>query len=123
MDPRVKLTLRIIDEHDASTAFGLAETSRLMGLSEAHLMRLFHRDVGKTFRQHLLEVRMSRAAQMLKQPSLPIKHVASTCGYNDVSNFYRDFKRVYGVTPRELRFVTLTDIAHSLDRIAPLIDS
>jgi AraC family transcriptional regulator len=107
MDPRVRVTLQLIDEHNASIQFGLAEASSLMGLSEAYLLRLFHREVGTSFRRRLREARISRAAQLLRDYSRPIKQIAGECGYNDISNFYRDFRSVYGATPRELRLSNL----------------
>lgn len=83
----------------------------MMGLSEAYLLRLFHRDVGQTFRTHLRGERMDRAAQLLKRDCRSIKEIALECGYSDISNFYRDFKKVNGITPRELRFKELTALA------------
>jgi AraC-like DNA-binding protein len=65
--------------------------------------RLFHREVGKTFRQHLLEVRMIRVANLVKQSAQPMKQIALDSGYNDLSNFYRDFRKIHGTTPRQLR--------------------
>ena len=75
----------------------------MLGLSEAYIHRLFHREVGKTFRKHLLEERMIRAADLVKQRARPIKQVALECGYSDISNFYRDFRKVHGTTPRQVR--------------------
>ena len=106
MDPRIRIALRIVEESKASIQLSLTETSSMLGLSEAHLHRLFHREVGKTFRQHLRVVRMIRAAELVKQNALSIKQIALDCGYSDVSNFYRDFKSIHRITPRELRLMT-----------------
>jgi AraC-like DNA-binding protein len=46
---------------------------------------------------------MTRAGRFLEQPNLPIKQIARQCGYDDVSNFYPDFRKVHGMTPQELR--------------------
>jgi AraC-like DNA-binding protein len=46
---------------------------------------------------------MARAAQMLKGVAAPVKTVAFDCGYTVVTNFYRDFKRVHGITPMQMR--------------------
>ena len=112
MDPRIRITLRIIQERKASSHLTLAETSRTLGLSEAHLLRLFHREVGQSFRRHLPEVRMIRAAaELVQQNSRSIKQIAFECGYNDVSNFYRDFRNVHAITPREARLRALVELA------------
>ncbi len=103
MDPRIRMTLRIIEEHGSSIPLSLTGTSRTLGLSETYMNRLFHREVGKTFRRHLLEVRMIRAANLVKQRAQPMKQIALEFGYSDLSNFYRDFRKIHGTTPRQLR--------------------
>jgi AraC-like DNA-binding protein len=111
VDPRIRITLRIIEEQKASIQFSLTETSRMLGLSESHLFRLFHRDVGTTFRRHLRKVRMVQAVELLKNNTLPIKRISLECGYSDVSNFYHDFQNVHGMTPRDVRFRELALLA------------
>lgn len=54
---------------------------------------------------------MIRAAELVKQNAPSIKQIALDCGYTDVSNFYRDFKAVHGITPREVRLKELTALA------------
>jgi len=46
---------------------------------------------------------MTRSASLAARYNLPIKEIAHQCGYDDVSNFYRDWRRVYEMTPRRLR--------------------
>ena len=103
VDVRIQILLRIIDEQGGSLRLTSEEIGSLLGLGEARVLRLFSREVGKTLRRHLLDVRMARAAQLLKNVVPPIKIVASDCGYSVVSNFYRDFKRVHGISPLQMR--------------------
>lgn len=113
------MSLRILAEGNASIKLSLADTSRTLGLSEAHMLRLFHREVGKTFRRHLREMRMVRAAELVKINSVSIKQIAVDCGYSDVSNFYHDFKNIHGTTPREARLealAALTGVASQENR-------
>ena len=51
---------------------------------------------------------MIHAAELVKQCTLSIKQIALDCGYSDMSNFYRDFKSIHRITPRELQFRELT---------------
>jgi AraC-like DNA-binding protein len=97
--------LKIIDERGGTLHMSSKQIGGLLGLGEARLLRLFRTEVGKTLRRHLLEVRMARAAKLLKDVVPPIKTIAFDCGYTVVSNFYRDFKRVYGMTPMEMRLI------------------
>jgi len=101
MDPRIQIALRIVDEQKASAHLTLVETSRALHLSEPHLLRLFHREVGRSFRRYLRDRRMAKAAELVKA-QVPPKDVACACGYTDMSNFYRDFKSTHGITPKEM---------------------
>jgi AraC-like DNA-binding protein len=101
MDPRIQIALRIVEEQDASVHLTLAETSRMLRLSMPHLLRLFHREVGKSFPRYWRDVRMAKAAELVRAQA-PTKDVAHACGYTDMSNFHRDFKSVYGITPKEM---------------------
>lgn len=103
MDARIQILLRIIDEQGGTLRLTSKEIGSLLGLGEARVLRLFSREVGKTLRRYLLDVRMTRAAQLLQNVVPPIKSVASDCGYTVVSNFYRDFKRVHGMSPLQMR--------------------
>ena len=103
MDTRIRILLRVIDERGGTLPMSSKEIAGLVGLGEARVLRLFGRDVGKPLRRHLLEVRMARAAERLNNIVLPIKSIASDCGYTVISNFYRDFKRIHGISPMKMR--------------------
>lgn len=60
---------------------------------------------------------MTQAAKLLQQHSLTIKEIAHLCGYEDVSNFYRDFKRVHGMTPQSLRLRQLEVLCQSQESV------
>lgn len=122
MDPRIRIILRVVEEYKASIQLNLTETSRMLGLSETYLSRLFHREVGKTFREYLRGVRMMRAAELVKQSARPIKQIALECGYSDVSNFYRDFRSSHATTPREVRFRELASTSLRVSSQRAIVD-
>lgn len=94
----------------------------MLGLSETYLLRIFHREVGQTFRSYLLSIRMIRAADLVKHIARPLKQIAFECGYSDISNFYRDFRKVHGTTPGRLRDDELLKHVTDLpEYMAPLI--
>lgn len=103
MDARIRMLLTLIDERGGVLPMTSREIGDLLGLGEARTLRLFSREVGKTLRQYLLEVRMARAARLLDNLGLPIKAIAFDCGYNLAGNFCRDFKRVHGISPMQMR--------------------
>lgn len=103
MDPRIRIFLEIVEEQNGDPRRPLATMRDVLGLSQNRLRRLFKMNVGKTLLQHKRETKMARAAYLLGQHNLPIKEIGHLCGYDDVSNFYRDFKKVHGITPQKLR--------------------
>jgi AraC-like DNA-binding protein len=85
----------------------IQDASKALGVSETHLLRLFRRDVGMSYGKYLRELKMKMAAELLINSAMPIKAVAESCGYTDLSHFYRDFKQTYRLTPRRLRLDSL----------------
>ncbi len=74
-------------------------------LSERTLQRRLH-DEGSSFQQLLDDTRRDLAEQYLAQPNLAPLEIAYLLGFADPSNFYRAFKRWFGVTPGEYRLAT-----------------
>jgi AraC-like DNA-binding protein len=63
-------------------------------------------ETGRSFTEHLLERRLARATELLRDPQLPerkIADIAFQVGFTDLSHFNRMFRRKYGMTPTELR--------------------
>lgn len=72
-------------------------------LSPSRLEHLFKKETGQGFKTFLRAARMSRAKNMLQDPTLRIKEVAAAVGYADVSDFSRDFRKQYGQSPSQSR--------------------
>lgn len=82
---------------------GIEKLSRQIGLSPNYLRSLFKEVTGKTILEYSIELRMEKAAELLKNKSLKIKEVSAAVGYENVSYFGMLFQRKYGVTPNEYR--------------------
>lgn len=72
-------------------------------MSERQLRRRFKETYGQTLRGQLTELRLRRAAQLLRRTGLGIKQVAYTIGFPTLRAFERAFKCAFGVTPSEYR--------------------
>ena len=79
------------------------ELGEEFGLSPAHLGRLFKAQTGYCFNFYVRSLKMSRAAIALLDPATEIKQVSAAAGYRDPANFTHDFKRYFGLTPRQFR--------------------
>lgn len=85
----------------------LSEIAREASLSKFHFCRLFHREMGVSFREYLQGLRVRRARALLAEQGLSVTEVAYAAGFNDLSHFDKVFRRIVGVPPSEYRKTTL----------------
>jgi len=69
------------------------------GLSARHFARAFKRSTGVPPFRWLLKLRIERAKELLRVPSLSLADVAVTCGFTDQSHFTRVFVAATGLPP------------------------
>jgi AraC-like DNA-binding protein len=102
MDRRVERVIEIIEERftDKLTEDNMSGS---VNLSHTRLRLLFKKETGLSPMQYLKRVRIRRAANLLETSFLSIKEVVFQSGARDLSHFVRDFKKEYGLTPREFR--------------------
>jgi AraC-like DNA-binding protein len=77
----------------------LEEIGRRVGCSPFHLSRIFSQEVGKPIFQYLRDLRMERAAELLRQRKLNVTEVAMAVGYNSSSHFSTAFHETFGCCP------------------------
>ncbi|WP_339707470.1 AraC family transcriptional regulator [Algoriphagus aquimarinus] len=77
----------------------LEKISSIANLSLSSFSRYFKKMTNKTFFEFLIEIRISNVCRALLEDKLPIEVICFECGFNNVSNFYRHFKNVTGMTP------------------------
>jgi AraC-like DNA-binding protein len=99
---RVAAVVGAIDKAPADS-FDLRRLAGHAGLSPYHFLRTFQRVTGVTPHQYIMRARLREAARRLATEREPIIHVALDCGFNDVSNFNRAFRREFGLSPRRFR--------------------
>ncbi len=74
-------------------------------VSPRYVQKLFEAS-GSTFTQFVQEQRLTAACRALADPAqiaTPVSTIAYDCGFNDVSNFNRAFRRHFGCTPTDIR--------------------
>jgi AraC-like DNA-binding protein len=76
--------------------------SKLTGFSVRTLQRRIAKE-GADFKTLVSEARSTRATWLLTQSALPVEEIAQFCGYSDVSNFNRAFRKWFGCTPAHFR--------------------
>jgi len=81
----------------------LAEVATLANMTEVSFSRFFKQRTGISFTDSLTEVRLGHASRKLIDTTETISELAFHCGFNNMSNFNRIFKKKKGCTPKEFR--------------------
>ncbi len=77
----------------------LEELGRLVGCSPFYLSRLFSQEVGMTIQQYIRQIRMERAAELLRSGKCNVTEAALEVGYNSLSHFSVTFHQTFGCCP------------------------
>ena len=110
MDWRANAAREFADRRFSQRGLTLTKLARDLGVSPRYLGRIFRNENGQTFHRYLLGVRMAQARDLLDDRTLSLREIASRVGYEDVSNFCKEFRRMFGESPRayfKIRQLTL----------------
>ncbi|MEO9004579.1 MAG: AraC family transcriptional regulator [Ginsengibacter sp.] len=77
----------------------LEQIAGITNLTTTSFCRYFKLMTNKTYYDFLTEIRISHACRFLIEDKLSVEQIADSCGFYNISNFYRQFKKVIGVTP------------------------
>jgi AraC-like DNA-binding protein len=94
----VEACLEYIEHHFIET-ITVDQLATLSGYSARRLTSLFKTQTGKTILQYLNEVRVHYSARRILETG-NVTHSALESGFNDLTNFYRHFKKIMKKTPR-----------------------
>ncbi len=99
--------LHYIEDH-LEDDLSLDALSRRFFVSKYHIAHIFKDNLGLSLHQYILKKRLAKCRDAICSG----KDATETCllwGFNDYSNFYRAFKKEYGVAPSEVKNTTLTN--------------
>jgi AraC-like DNA-binding protein len=98
-------TLEHFTEH-----ISLATVAGLTNLSAAAFCRYFKARTRKSYVEYLTETRIDYACELLMQGNLDVTHVCYASGFNNLSNFHKQFKKIMKVTPTSYRLQALEKV-------------
>ena len=81
----------------------LSDIAKLVNMTEVSFSRFIKKRTGITFIDSLNEIRLGHASRILIDTTNSIAEVSYSCGFNNISNFNRLFKKKKGCTPKEFR--------------------
>ncbi len=81
----------------------LSELSDMVGMTPVSFSRFFKLRTGKTLSDYTIDIRLGHAARKLIDTTTSISEICYECGFNNISNFNRIFKKKKGCSPKEFR--------------------
>lgn len=81
----------------------LSDVAEQIYVSQWHLSKLLNKQTGQNFSEILNGIRMEKAKELLKDPSLRISDIAEEVGFLDMAHFSRVFKKMEGMSANEYR--------------------
>lgn len=99
---RILAVKAFIDDHYDSE-IKLKDLADVACMSEAAMSRFFKLHTGRTISDYIIDIRLGNAARLLVDTNRSVADISYQCGYNNLSNFNRLFKRKKGCSPKEFR--------------------
>ena len=81
----------------------LAQLAEIAGMSPSAFSRFFKLHTGRNLSDYIIDIRLGYAARKLVDTNHSISEISFECGFNNLSNFNRIFKRKKGYSPSEFR--------------------
>ncbi|MCU1267476.1 MAG: transcriptional regulator, AraC family [Acidobacteria bacterium] len=98
MEPRVHIIIALL-ESDPRSDFSIEELAKIVNLSPSRLRHVFKAETGQSPTHYRNTLRMQQARNLIETTFLSIKEIMLKAGIKNKSQFARDFKRAYGLTP------------------------
>ncbi len=99
---RIEKTLEYMNKN-FDKQVSLAEVAKIANMSDVSFSRFFKQRTGNTFVDNQTQIRLGHASRMLIDTTQSVAEIAYKCGFNNISNFNRIFKKKKGCTPKEFR--------------------
>jgi two-component system response regulator YesN len=99
------LNIRQVEQYaqaHAAQGITLEQTARQFFITPAYLSKAFKTHAGVGFSEYVMGLRMQRAKELLETGAAP-KELHAALGFSDQANFYKAFKRHFGITPGEMQ--------------------
>lgn len=98
----VSAALKYLEMH-LNEPYDAESLARHCGLSVSRINALFRAEVRQSPLQYQIQLRLEKAANLLRSPYNLVQEVAAQCGYADVNYFVRQFRKHFGMSPGRWR--------------------
>jgi len=101
-DDPIQKALEYIVQH-FHEEISMKEMLSITNMSNSAFCNSFKKTCRMTFKEYLLNVRIGYACKLLTEDAMNISQVAYSCGFENLSNFNRQFKKLKNVTPSQFQ--------------------
>lgn len=98
----IREAIQLMQEYYA-TSISISDICNLIYLSPCHFKRVFKEHTGQTPHQHLMNIRLEKAKELLRRTEDSIEDTARLCGFVNAGHFAVAFKRGTKLSPSEYR--------------------
>ena len=81
----------------------IQDVASLINMSESAFSHFFKKSTNSSFSDYVIDLRLGHAARELIEPEKSINEICFDCGFSNISNFNRSFKKKIGFTPSSFR--------------------
>lgn len=89
----------------------LHDAAKVAEMNPSAFSRFFSLRTRKTFSEFIIELRLQKAAKLLIESEMPVTEICFECGYNNISNFNRQFLNYYNMNPGKYKKGFLKDMS------------
>lgn len=79
----------------------LEDAAQKAYMNANYFSAFFKKVMGETFSHYLIKIRIYKARELILTGRYNVLEVSQMCGYNNISNFYRAYKKIFGKTPKD----------------------
>jgi AraC-like DNA-binding protein len=99
---RINTVLQFIMENYTKEIY-IEKIATKLNMSVASFSRYFKHHTRKTFSHYVTEIRIGHACRLLMEDNYNITEICYSCGFDNLSNYYRHFKNQAGISPKEYK--------------------
>ncbi|MCC8187005.1 MAG: AraC family transcriptional regulator [Bacteroides sp.] len=81
----------------------LSQLADMVGMTPVSFSRFFKLRTGKNLSEYIIDIRLGFASRLLVDSTMSVAEICYDCGFNNLSNFNRIFKKKKGCSPKEFR--------------------
>jgi YesN/AraC family two-component response regulator len=89
----------VLEYYYQSSGLYIPFICQMLSVGKSKLCDIYKKEIGKTINESIMQYRLEKACELLKNKNLSILEISSRTGFSDQNYFTRIFKHMFGVTP------------------------